>query len=60
MKPRTRQIILLVSCLLMCLIGVYRLLTEPVSFIPVIFALSGFVGVVGALVDVKRKNPSSD
>lgn len=55
MSPKMRLIVLLISSVCICLIGVYRLLTEPVSFVPSLFALCGFVGTIGTLFGMKRK-----
>ncbi len=60
MKTKMRLILLLISGLIISINGVYRLLTEPVSFVPILFTLCGLVGVIGTLVDIKRKKIFSE
>lgn len=55
MNQKMRLIVLLISSICICLIGVYRLFTEPASFVPSLFALCGFVGTVGTFFDMKHK-----
>ncbi|WP_400164158.1 hypothetical protein ACAF76_014170 [Brevibacillus sp. TJ4] len=49
-----KQAILLISSILICFFGVYRLVTEPLSFIPVLFALCGGVGAIGAILRMRQ------
>ncbi|WMT18436.1 hypothetical protein [Parageobacillus toebii] len=52
------MIIGLIGCLMLFILGVYRLIVEyPYSnglFIPLIFTVGGFVGFIGGIMEVKK------
>ncbi|QVY62620.1 hypothetical protein [Cytobacillus gottheilii] len=60
MKEKTKLFIGTAGCFILCVFGVYRLLVEnPSNFtsmiIPVIFALSGFLGFVTNVYKLSKR-----
>lgn len=55
MNPKMRLLVLLISNVSISFIGFYRLVTEPVSFVPCLFALCGLVGTIGTIFGMRRK-----
>ncbi|MGY0691841.1 hypothetical protein ACW2QC_03500 [Virgibacillus sp. FSP13] len=57
-SKKTRMLIGIVANLVICIYGVYGLVTENsisnVSFIPVILAVGGFIGFVGGIVELRK------
>ncbi|SDM51864.1 hypothetical protein [Sediminibacillus halophilus] len=61
MDKKTKLIIGLNGCLIVCLFGVYRLMLEVPStvnslIIPIVFSVTGFIGFVGNLIELKKLN----
>ncbi|RKL65876.1 hypothetical protein CR203_18680 [Salipaludibacillus neizhouensis] len=61
MNKKTKGLIGLIGSLIVCLFGVYRLITETPStvsllIIPIVFAVTGFIGVIGNLITLKKLN----
>ncbi|SDM87391.1 hypothetical protein [Bacillus sp. OK048] len=61
MDNKTKRIIGLIGSLIICLFGVYRLVVEvpsPVNtlIIPIVFAVTGFIGFTGNLIGLKKIN----
>lgn len=61
MDKKTKLIIGLIGCLIICLFGVYRLVLEIPStvnslIIPIVFSVTGFIGFVGNLLKLKKLN----
>ncbi|MCL7745638.1 hypothetical protein [Halalkalibacter alkaliphilus] len=59
MNRKTKAKIGLIGSLIICLFGVYRLLVEfptdvSLVFVPIVFAVSGFIGVITILKTFKR------
>jgi hypothetical protein len=58
MNKKTKVMIGLISCLIICLFGVYRLMTEASLsgslFVPILFAVGGFVGLIGNTMELKK------
>ncbi len=59
MDNKTKSIIGLIGSALICLFGVYRLLVElPAAtnllIIPIVFAVTGFIGVIGSLLKLNK------
>lgn len=57
MNKKVKVIISIVSCLILFLFGVYRLITEypDTQLIPIIFAIGGFIGFIGGIMELKKK-----
>jgi len=60
MQNKTKLRIGLIGSLLICLIGLYRLVLETPSsmnslIIPIVFAVTGFIGIAGNLMRLKKK-----
>jgi putative hemolysin len=53
-----KTIISLLASLLLCVIGTFRVLAETLSstplFVAYIFAITGFIGVVGNVVNLRK------
>ncbi|MFJ7744747.1 hypothetical protein [Peribacillus sp. NPDC097295] len=62
MIKRIRVIIGLISCLVICIWGGYRLITGyPQSsslFIPLLFIVGGFIGFISNMIELKKNNVS--
>jgi hypothetical protein len=60
MNKKTKVMIGLIGCLMICLFGVYRLLTEVMSsgsfFVPILFAVGDFIGIIGNTIELKKMN----
>jgi hypothetical protein len=60
MNKKTKVMIGLIGCLMICLFGVYRLMTEVMSsgsfFVPILFAVGGFIGIIGNTIELKKMN----
>ncbi|KAB2328311.1 hypothetical protein F7731_25805 [Cytobacillus depressus] len=61
MDKKTKVMIGLIGSLIICLFGVYRLVVEVPStdhslFIPILFSVSGFIGVIGNIIELKKVN----
>ncbi|PYY30971.1 hypothetical protein [Paenibacillus illinoisensis] len=61
MNKETKRLIGLIGSLIVCFFGVYRLITESPStvsllIIPIVFAVTGFIGVIGNLITLKKLN----
>ena len=59
MDKKTKLIIGLIGCLIICLFGIYRLVIEtpaPVNslIIPIVFSVTGFIGFIGNLIKLKK------
>ncbi|KEF37134.1 hypothetical protein M670_03727 [Schinkia azotoformans MEV2011] len=59
MDQKAKLIIGLISSLIICLFGVYRLVIETPTaveylVVPIAFAVSGLIGFVGSLVKLKK------
>ncbi|KIL72313.1 hypothetical protein [Bacillus badius] len=56
MNKRARMIVGLIGNLLLCMFGVYRLMTETSGsiFIPALFAVAGLVGCIGSLMELRK------
>ncbi|WP_075980135.1 hypothetical protein [Bacillus massilinigeriensis] len=64
MKQKTKLIIGLIGSLIICLFGFYRLVNEipaPVNslVVPIAFAVTGFIGVIGNLVKLRKVDDGS-
>lgn len=63
MKNKTRTIITLVCSFLIFAVGMFRILTESLSSTPLlvayIFAITGLIGVVGIVFEIRRKSQSN-
>ncbi|WP_047154898.1 hypothetical protein [Aneurinibacillus tyrosinisolvens] len=50
MNKKAKVMIGLLSCVIICLFGIYRLMTEASSsnslFVPLLFAVTGFIGLI--------------
>lgn len=60
MNKKTRVMIGLIGSLMICLFGVYRLIIETSStdsllIVPIAFAVTGFIGVMGNLIALKSE-----
>jgi hypothetical protein len=57
-SKKTKIIIGLIGCLMVCLFGVYRLTVDVPSlnslFIPILFAVTGFIGLIANIIQLKR------
>ncbi|MEH7178098.1 hypothetical protein [Neobacillus vireti] len=61
MNKKTKVFIGLIGSLIVCLFGVYRVIVEAPStdsllIVPIVFAITGFVGVLGNLITFKKIN----
>jgi len=59
MDKKTKLIIGLIGCSLVCLVGIYRLVIETPSsinsmIVPLVFAVTGFIGFVANLIKLKK------
>lgn len=58
MRIKKRILITLISSLVLCAFGVFRLLTETLSsgalFTSILFAVCGFIGAIGNIVALRR------
>lgn len=54
------MIIGLISSLIICIFGVYGLMAQKpissLSFVPIIFAVGGFIGFIGNIIELKKMN----
>lgn len=59
-SKRVRVIVGLIGSLILCIWGVYGLISETpistLSFIPILFAVGGFVGFIGGIIELKKVN----
>ncbi len=60
-KAKYKLIIGFIGSLIICLLGVYRIVIEAPAtvdllVVPIAFAVSGFIGVIGNLVKLKKFN----
>ncbi|GGB34097.1 hypothetical protein F3157_05010 [Virgibacillus dakarensis] len=57
-NKKTRARIGLISSLIICIYGVYGLVTKDsisnLSFIPIILAAGGFIGFIGGIVEIRK------
>ncbi|OCA87930.1 hypothetical protein A8F94_08865 [Bacillus sp. FJAT-27225] len=65
MKTKAKVLIGLIGSLLICLFGVYRLLNEipedvQLLVIPIVFAVSGSIGVIGNVMTLRKINHTSN
>lgn len=61
MNKKTKVLIGLIGSLIICLFGVYRLITETPTtvsllIVPIVFTITGFVGVIGNIITFKKIN----
>ncbi|OMC82726.1 hypothetical protein BK130_03640 [Viridibacillus sp. FSL H8-0123] len=55
MNKRVRVMISLISCLILCVFGVYSLITASASVIPaVLFTIGGFIGFIDGIYEIKN------
>ncbi|MGE7622912.1 hypothetical protein ACQKMD_07605 [Viridibacillus sp. NPDC096237] len=55
MNKRIRAIIGTTCSLVLCIFGIYSLITASSSVIPaVLFAIGGFIGFIGGIYDLKN------
>ena len=58
MKRRIRLLIGLISCVVLCIFGLYRIFTETLTsgalFTAILFAVCGFIGAIGNLVELRK------
>ena len=64
MNKKTKVLIGLIGSLIICLFGVYRLITEiptavSLLIVPIVFTITGFVGVIGNIITFKKINNDS-
>jgi hypothetical protein len=63
-NKKTKVIIGLISCFIICLFGVYRLMTEASSssslFVPILFAVGGFIGLIGNTMELKKMKNNNE
>jgi len=60
-KAKFKLIIGFIGSLIICLFGVYRIVIETPTtvdllVVPIVFAVSGFIGMIGNLVNLKKFN----
>lgn len=62
MNKKIRVIISLISCLVICIFGLYRIVGDyPNSttlLIPIILIIGGFIGFIGNIIELKKMNNS--
>ncbi|SOC39832.1 hypothetical protein [Ureibacillus acetophenoni] len=58
MTKKYRAQLGLFGSLLLCFSGVYRLIMEypVIEFIPALFAVSGFIGILGGIFEIRKIN----
>lgn len=55
MNKRIRAIIGTTCSLVLCIFGIYSLITASSSVIPaVLFAIGGFIGFIGSVIELKN------
>ncbi|MFD2924140.1 hypothetical protein [Halobacillus naozhouensis] len=64
MNRKTKSIIGLIGSLIVCLFGSYRLVveapyTESLLIVPIAFAVTGFIGIIGNAGNLKKINNNS-
>lgn len=55
---KVRSIIGLIGCVLLCLLGISQLIAEDSNgiFIPILFAVGGFIGTIAAFIELRKIN----
>ncbi|MDZ5471381.1 hypothetical protein SM124_06435 [Bacillus sp. 31A1R] len=60
MNKKTRALIGMIGSLLLCLVGIYRLIELPpaayISFITVVFVVSGAIGAIANFMVLRKLN----
>ncbi|GAA0339922.1 hypothetical protein GCM10008967_32880 [Bacillus carboniphilus] len=60
MSSKFRAILSIICGVLLCTVGLIRLLTESFSFIPLIFAVGGLFGFIGWILELKKINSTKE
>ncbi|GIQ68693.1 hypothetical protein DUZ99_03975 [Xylanibacillus composti] len=58
MQPKTRVILAVAGSFIVCVYGLFRLVTEipfeSVPILPIVFAVTGFIGIIGNLAQWRK------
>jgi succinate-acetate transporter protein len=55
-NKKVRVIVGLIGCFLLCMNGLYHLMTGSLWLVPIILAIGGFIGFIGGIIEWKKLN----